>query len=50
MLTKKKHISMIVIVALLIMCLMTSGCMFTKVTNMFSVDPEDQHGFHIHSY
>jgi hypothetical protein len=47
MLMKKKHISGIVIVVLLVMCLMTSGCMFTKVTEPFSVDPEASYGFHI---
>ena len=44
---KKKHVSKIVIVVLLVMCLMTSGCMFTKVTEPFSVDPEVSYGFHI---
>jgi len=47
MLMKKKHLSKIVIIVLLVMCLMTSGCMFTKVTEPFCVDPEEQHGFHI---
>ena len=42
---KKKHLSGIII--LLVICLMTSGCMFTKVTEPFSVDPEAQGGFHI---
>jgi len=45
MLMKKKHISGIII--LLAICLMTSGCMFTKVTEPFSVDPEASYGFHI---
>ena len=44
---KKKHLSKIVIVVLLVMCLMTSGCMFTKVTADFTVDPEASYGFHI---
>ena len=47
MLMKRKHISKIVIVVLLVMCLMTSGCMFTRVTEGFCVDPEYQYGFHI---
>ena len=45
MLMKKKHISGIII--LLVICLMTSGCMFTKVTEGFSVNPEASYGFHI---
>jgi len=38
---------MAVAIGLLVTCLATSGCMFTKVTSMFSVDPEDEHGFQI---
>jgi len=47
MLMKKKHVSKIMIVVLLVMCLMTSGCMFTKVTEPFSIDPEVSYGFQI---
>ena len=47
MLMKKNHVSKIVIVVLLVMCLMTSGCMFTRVTEGFCVDPEASYGFHI---
>lgn len=38
---------MAIITMLVLLALMTSGCMFTRVTDMFSVDPEDQHGFQI---
>ena len=47
MLLSRKHVSLVIITILLILCLTTSGCMFTEVTDPFSVDPEDQYGFQI---
>ncbi len=44
---RKKLVIVTVAIGLLVTCLATSGCMFTKVTSMLSVDPEDEYGFQI---